>query len=127
MLVASLVFALAAGAAPAQATPTIDPGMSREQVVARLGQPLSSRSYDGYTYQFYRNGCEKPCGMNDIVVLDSGKVVDAVFRSSRRHYSGTSSSPRMISAAEARHGASDARPLNTSEPQPPDKPKKPSA
>ena len=127
MLVASLVFALTAGAAPAQTTDTIDPGMSREQVVARLGQPLSSRSYDGYTYLFYRNGCEKTCGMNDIVVLDSGKVVDAVFRSSKRHYSGTSSSPRMISAAEARHGASEGKPLKTSEPPTPEKPKKPSA
>ena len=127
MFVASLVFALSAGAGPAQATDTIDPGMSREQVVARLGQPLSSRSYDGYMYLFYRNGCEKKCGMNDIVVLDSGKVVDAVFRSSKRHYSGTSSSPRMISAAEARHGVSESKPLKTPEPPNPDKPKKPDA
>jgi len=84
---------------------TIDPGMSREQVVAKLGEPLSARSYDGHTYLLYRNGCEKKCGMNDLVVLDSGKVVDAVFRSSNRKYSGTSSSPHMISAVEARKGA----------------------
>lgn len=127
MFVASLVFALSAGAAPAQATDTIDPGMTRDQVVARLGQPLSTRSYDGHTFLFYRNGCEKKCGMNDIVVLDSGKVVDAVFRSTKHHYSGTSSSPRMISAAEARHGASDGKPLKTAEPPTPDKPKKPDA
>ena len=127
MLVVSLVFALSAGIAPAQATDTIDPGMTRDQVVARLGQPLSARSYDGYMYLFYRNGCEKKCGMNDIVVLDSGKVVDAVFRSSQRHYSGTSSSPRMISAAEARHGAVADKPLKTPEPPTPEKPKKPDA
>ena len=127
MLVASLVFALSAGAMPAPATDTIDPGMSRDQVVARLGQPLSSRSYDSYTYLFYRNGCEKKCGMNDIVVLDSGKVVDAVFRSSKRHYSGTSSSPRMIPAVEARRGVSESKPLKTSEPPTPEKPKKPDA
>ena len=127
MLVASLVLALGVGIAPAQATDTIDPGMSRDQVVARLGQPLSSRSYDGYTYLFYRNGCEKKCGMNDIVVLDGGKVVDAVFRSNKRHYSGTSSSPRMISAAEAKHGVAEAKPLKTSEPPNPEKPKKPDA
>ena len=127
MLVASLVFALQAGLAPAQVPATIDPGMTQEQVVARLGQPLSSRSYDSYTYLFYRNGCEKKCGMNDIVVLDSGKVVDAVFRSSKRHYSGTSSSPRMISAAEARHGVSESKPLKAPEPPNPDTPKKPSA
>jgi hypothetical protein len=65
--------------------------------------------------------------MNDIVVLDSGKVVDAVFRSSTHHYSGTSSSPRMISAAEARHGASEGKPLKTAEPPTPEKPKKPDA
>ncbi len=91
---------------------TIDSGMTRDQVVAKLGEPLSSRSYDGHTYLLYRNGCERKCGMNDLVVLDSGKVVDAVFRSAGRKYSGASSSPRMISAAEARKGApSSSEPL----------------
>ena len=106
-----------------QGPATIDPGMTREQVVAKLGEPLSARSYDGHTYLLYRNGCEKKCGMNDLVVLDSGKVVDAVFRSQGRKYSGTSSSPRMISAVEARKGAgapspSSPAPLKT----PPKKP-----
>ena len=53
-----------------------------------------------------RNGCEKKCGMNDLVVLDSGKVVDAVFRSSDRKYTGTSSSPHMITEPEARKARS---------------------
>ena len=102
-----------------QGPATIDPGMTREQVVAKLGEPLSTRSYDGHTYLLYRNGCEKKCGMNDLVVLDSGKVVDAVFRSQGRKYSGTSSSPHMISAADARKGApTTAAPLKT----PPKKP-----
>jgi len=93
--------------------------MSREQVVAKLGEPLSTRTYDGHTYLLYRNGCEKKCGMNDLVVLDSGKVVDAVFRSPSRWYSGKSSSPRMISAAEARKGApASAAPLKTSTKKP---------
>jgi hypothetical protein len=97
-----------------QGPATIDPGMTREQVVAKLGEPLSSRSYDGHTYLLYRNGCERKCGMNDLVVLDSGKVVDAVFRSSARKYSGSSSSPHMISAAEARKGApASPEPLKT--------------
>jgi len=104
-----------------QGPATIDPGMTREQVVAKLGEPLSARSYDGHTYLLYRNGCEKKCGMNDLVVLDSGKVVDAVFRSSGRKFSGTSSSPHMISAVEARKGAqSSPEPLKT----PPKKPGK---
>ena len=99
-----------------KAVATVDPGMSREEVVKALGEPLSSKSYDGHTYMLYRNGCEKKCGMNDLVVLDSGKVVDAVFRSHSRKYSGTSSSPRMISAVEARKGAAaqSGAPLKTS-------------
>ena len=72
--------------------------------MAKLGEPLSARAYDGHTYLLYKNGCEKTCGMNDLVVLDSGKVVDAVFRATGRSYSGTSSSPRMISEAEAKRG-----------------------
>jgi hypothetical protein len=106
VLAAAIIAAPVAAQAPAQkAPPTIDPGMTRAQVVATLGEPLSVRTYDGHTYLLYKNGCEKKCGMNDLVVLDSGKVVDAVFRSRARHYSGTSSSPRMISAADAKHGA----------------------
>jgi hypothetical protein len=42
--------------------------------------------------------------MNDLVVLDSGKVIDAVFRSGARQYSGTSSSPKMILAVDAKRG-----------------------
>jgi len=41
--------------------------------------------------------------MSDLVVLDSDKVVDAVFRSSARRYSGTSSSPKMLTAADFHH------------------------
>lgn len=91
--------------AHAQAVATIDPGMTHAQVVAKLGEPLSSRSFEGHTYLLYRNGCEKTCGMNDLVVLDSGKVVDAIFRSPARKYSGTSSSPKMITRTEAKHDA----------------------
>ncbi len=83
---------------------SIDPGMTREQVVAKLGEPLSTRSLNSVTYLFYKNGCEKTCGMNDLVTLDSGKVIDAVFRSPSRTYTGTSSSPKMISMAEAAKG-----------------------
>lgn len=80
---------------------SIDPGMNRAQVVAALGEPYSTRNKGSFTYLMYRNGCEKSCGMSDLVVLDSDKVVDAVFRSGERRYSGTSSSPHMISADEA--------------------------
>lgn len=89
-------------AAPLSAQAVIDPGMSRTLVLARLGKPAVERSSGDATYLFYRNGCERTCGMSDVVVLDKGVVVDAVFRSAKHRYSGTSSSPRAIPAAEAR-------------------------
>jgi hypothetical protein len=114
--------------APAPPAPsTIDPGMTRAQVIAKLGEPLSARTYDGHTYLLYKNGCEKKCGMNDLVVLDSGKVIDAVFRSHARHYSGTSSSPRMISAADAKHGEGAPMKVPESPAKKPDAPPHPSA
>lgn len=104
---AALFVAIIAGA-PLRAQVTIDPGMTQAQVVAKLGQPLSARSFRSFTYLLYANGCEKKCGMNDLVTLDSGKVVDAVFRSPNRRFTGTSSSPRAIPAAEASKGNPDA-------------------
>ena len=97
-----LLIALLAGAAPLAAQAVIDPGMTRALVVARLGKPALERTTGDATYLFYANGCLRTCGMNDLVVLDKGVVVDAVFRSAKRHYSGASSSPRAIPAAEAR-------------------------
>jgi hypothetical protein len=79
--------------------------MSRTLVLARLGKPAVERSTGDATYLFYANNCHRTCGMNDVVVLDKGVVVDAVFRSAKRRYSGTSSSPRAIPAAEARKKA----------------------
>ena len=116
------ISALSASAVGAQTAATIDPGMTREQVVAKIGEPLSARSYEGFTYLLYKNGCEKKCVMNDLVVLDSGKVVDAVFRSRARTYSGTSSSPKMISASEAKHAATNAAPAPLQVEQVPKKP-----
>jgi hypothetical protein len=102
----AFVLAVAVAASPAlgQGPPTIDPGMTQAQVVAKLGEPASTRTYDGHTYLLYKNGCERSCGMSDLVVLDSDKVVDAIFRSNARRYSGTSSSPRMILAADLHNG-----------------------
>lgn len=92
---------LAAQKPAANGVATVDPGMSRAQVVAALGEPFSSRSRESFTYLLYKNGCEKACGMDDLVVLDGDKVVDAVFRSPARRYTGTSSSPHMVTAEEA--------------------------
>src|SRR5215210_7665183 len=88
-----IAFAMLCAAAPARAQAVIDPGMSRDQVVERLGKPVGERSVGAHTYLFYRNGCERKCGMHDIVTLQDGSVVDAVFRSASRRYTGESSSP----------------------------------
>ena len=101
MFVASL--AVAAPLA-AQDAAVIDPGMSRAEVVERLGKPLNERKSGGHTYLYYRNGCEKTCGMNDVVMLDDDKVSDAIFRSSARHYSGESSSPAGVQPARSEGG-----------------------
>ena len=88
----ALVFA--AGSAHAQtAAGTIDPGMTKAQVIEQLGKPATTRTFQGTTYLLYSNSCGKSCGMQDLVVLDNDAVVDAVFRSPNRHYTGTSSSP----------------------------------
>ena len=91
---------LVAGSVAAQHV--VDPGMSKAQVVARLGKPVIERSAGTSTYLFYSNGMQRKVGMNDIVVLDSDKVVDAIFRSRARTYSGKSSSPASLSVATAR-------------------------
>ena len=72
---------------------TIDPGMTRAQVIERLGKPATVRTYQGSTYLMYSNKCGKKCGMQDLVILQHDSVVDAVLRSPDRHYTGTSSSP----------------------------------
>jgi len=106
----SLLFVLlvvaAAPAAAQEVGGTIDPGMSHDDVVKRLGKPLNERSSGTHTYMFYKNGCEKTCGINDLVVLEDGKVVDAVFRNGVRSYSGTSTSPVSLAPnREANSGA----------------------
>lgn len=94
-LTLGLIVVTAASAA-AQAPKSIDPGMKQSQVVERLGPPTATRTSGTATYLFYKNGCLKECGIDDFVVLEGDSVVDAVFRSPERAYSGKSSSPRAI-------------------------------
>jgi hypothetical protein len=92
---------------------TISPGMHRDQVIAALGQPATIRTASEYSYLFYPNSCGRACGMNDLVILRSDSVVDAIFRSPERHYTGQSSSPEALIAepvAPARRTA-PAKPL----------------
>lgn len=88
---------------------TIAPGMSESQVVQALGKPATRRAVGERTYLFYVNACGRRCGMNDLVVLSRDSVVDAIFRSPDRHYTGTSSSPEPVTPKRA----STARPATT--------------
>ncbi len=75
------------------ATGTVDPGMSREDVIATWGEPAVERAEGDWTYLYFRNGCEISCGTFDIVFLQGNQVVDAVVRGRGHTYSGVSSSP----------------------------------
>ena len=101
LLLICLAFIGSASVLGAQGANTVAPGMSRTKVVAALGKPSTERIVGEFRYLFYANACGKRCGMNDLVVLKHDSVVDAIFRSSTRHYAGTSSSPAPISAKDA--------------------------
>ncbi|HVT38129.1 MAG TPA: hypothetical protein VHE78_03730 [Gemmatimonadaceae bacterium] len=90
------------GSAALSAQAVVDPGMSKAQVIAKLGKPTVERSADTLTFLFYRNGVERRVGMSDVVTLTNDAVVDAVFRSGARRYSGKSSSPVAIPPEVAR-------------------------
>ena len=74
-------------------TGTIAPGMGERDVYSMWGSPVAVRREGEYTYLYFQNGCEWTCGMQDLVILQSGKVVDAVLRWPGHSYSGVSSSP----------------------------------
>ena len=82
--------------APARPSPsdsTVRPGMTAAQVRAAWGAPSGTRVRGDYTYLFFANGCEPGCGMQDVVILERGQVVDAVARARGHRYDGVSSSP----------------------------------
>ena len=110
------LLALGASYAHAQGAASIDSAMTRDEVLQRLGAPVGERASGSRTYLFYANGCERTCGMHDLVVLDGDQVIDAIFRSPSRRYTGRSSSPRAVppagrgaTAAGSRRGAGAAR------------------
>lgn len=111
-----LVTALALATAPlaAQARPAtpaaIDPGMPRDSVVARFGPPAGEHARGAFTYLFYGNGRERRVGTADVVILEEGRgVIDAILRHPDRRYSGRSSSPQALPAAEAARRSAAAR------------------
>ncbi len=88
----------------AQTAVQIDPGMSRAEVIERLGRPATERTSGGFTYMFFINGCERTCGMNDLVTLQGDAVIDAIFRAPHREYTGRSSSPTQDRTPRANRG-----------------------
>lgn len=100
---ALLLLGLPVSLAAQAARHSISPGMSRAQVEASLGAPLTMRTAKEYSYLFYHNECGRSCGIHDVVILRRDSVVDAIFRSPARHYTGKSSSPAPISRREAAH------------------------
>jgi hypothetical protein len=98
----------AQGQAAAQSpskTVSVDPGMTREQVVDRLGEPSEESHAGSFTYLMYDNECGQKCGMDDLVILERGAVADAIFRSGKRIYTGTSSSPHPLPPSPPTHFA----------------------
>ncbi|HEY7408563.1 MAG TPA: hypothetical protein VH638_09870 [Gemmatimonadaceae bacterium] len=117
VLSTALLIALAAAGVQGAAAQSIDPGMTKSQVIERLGAPAAERSSGPYTYLFYQNGRERTAGMSDLVILQNDAVVDAIFRSAARQYTGASSSPEgKMPANSAPTGERLALPVATQAP-----------
>jgi hypothetical protein len=112
-----LVSAVLAAPAAAQDGPVlIEPGMSQEQVVARLGHPVVERHAGIRTYLTFDNDCGKSCGGDDLVILDNDAVTDAVFRTGRRRYAGVSSATTLTSTSgKPRSAAEPIRPASAAD------------
>ena len=87
-----LALALVTGSAAAASAQTpVRPGMTAEEVTAAWGAPTATRTRGDFTYLSYPSSCMPACGTQDVVILQGGKVVDAIARSSNHPYEGPSS------------------------------------
>jgi hypothetical protein len=88
-----LAFAVAAGVtARAEAqTAAVRPGMTVDEVKTAWGAPSAERTRGAFTYLTFPTACLPGCGTHDIVILQDGKVVDAIARSNGRRYEGNAS------------------------------------
>lgn len=77
----------------AVADSTVRPGMTEPEVRVAWGTPSGTRTRGDYTYLFFANDCQPACGVQDVVILERGQVVDAVARGKGHRYDGVSSSP----------------------------------
>jgi len=89
IFVAALLLAGSATAANAQSP--VRPGMTADEVTAAWGAPTATRTRGDFTYMSYPSSCMPACGTQDVVILQGGKVVDAIARSSNHPYEGPSS------------------------------------
>jgi hypothetical protein len=102
----------AAPAAVAQGPTVIEPGMTQEQVVARLGHPVVERHDGAHTYLTFDNDCGKTCGGDDLVILDNDAVVDAVFHTGRRQYAGVDTATQLNVSGGKPHSTVQIRPAS---------------
>lgn len=84
------MFLLGAATTAHSQTP-VRPGMTAAEVTAAWGAPTSTRTRGDFTYLNYPSSCMPACGTQDVVILQDGKVVDAIARSSNHPYEGPSS------------------------------------
>ncbi|MFI5235876.1 MAG: hypothetical protein ACHQXA_09210 [Gemmatimonadales bacterium] len=82
-----------AAAAPADSIATIKPGMTLAEVEAAWGRASTKHVVGGHMFLYYTNDCAKSCGTLDVVILENGRVTDAIVRASYHRYDGVSSSP----------------------------------
>ena len=90
VLLAFIVAAAVTVRAEAQSA-TVRPGMTADEVKGAWGAPSAERTRGDFTYLTYPTACLPGCGTHDIVILQDGKVVDAIARSNGRRYEGNAS------------------------------------
>ena len=88
-------------------TGTVNPGMTRDQVMETWGPPVTERALGAWTYLYFRNGCEASCGTFDVVFLENGQVVNAIVRGQGHTYAGTSTSPAGTAVRATTPGGSE--------------------
>lgn len=101
---------LHAAPAPAQ---TIRAGMPVDSAVAVLGPPALTREAGEWLYLFYANGCAPRCGSDDVVFVQGGRVVAAVFRTPRRRFVGPAPSRALEGTVGRRMEHPEIRVLGT--------------
>jgi hypothetical protein len=100
--VVALALATLLGAARAEAQDrTVRAGMTGAEVTAAWGEPQATRTRGAFTYLVFPTPCLPACGSHDVVILENGRVIDAVARSSGRRYEGAAPRTPGYTAPEA--------------------------